>query len=65
MPGSAVGRAADRFLTTVLQVVGSSPKLCVFFFFNLFFSIQCIFEDTTDQTKKNFQGNIAFTLSDI
>ena len=36
-----------------------------FFVVVFVFSIQYIFEDNPDQTEKNFQGNIAYTLSDI
>ena len=68
MPRSAVGRAVDYLLSLlviILEVVDSNPKTCSFFPTLFFFPNPCIFGDIADHTEKNFQGNIASTLSDM
>ena len=57
MPSSAVGDSV-LIVNIVLTIVGSNPSAEWDWFFPLFF-------DIADQIEKNFQGNIAFTLSDM
>ena len=70
VPNSAVGRAQNcKSQGRMFEPKGVFIFLSFFTYFVIFFffsnSSRCNFEDSVDQSEKNFHGSITSTLSDI